>query len=156
MTENIRTIEELRARVAADEIKAAEALAWRVFCNEYPQYAFDANLAIFREFHHGEPITKRSLNESFPFVKGKLAVKGQVRIEQETIDRELEDRSELSSLSVEQLRERIRQSKEDTPLPEEITAQVIRDASPDQIRFWFKKYGSKMINLRLSSAAGRK
>ena len=150
---NIKTLEDARAEAALQATKAEEDIAFRVFFNQNPEYRCDANKSIFRHFHGNETITLDSLEESFPFVKDRLAIKGQSRIEQESLYAEEERREEFSAMSTDELRKIAYQERGEEPLPDSITSESIREESPERLRFLVKKYGLKMVNLRL---AGRK
>jgi hypothetical protein len=72
---------------------------------------------------------------------------------------DIDKRRELSSLSREELRQRIQREREakqqsqQVTLPPEITAEVIRTSSAEQHRKWNKQYGHQLLDLRLQGVA---
>jgi hypothetical protein len=151
MTNQIKSLEELRAETEASRIRGEERAAWYQFALQHPSFALEANFVIFREFHHGETMTLQTIEESFPILQGqnKLAEKDKVRLGIEAVEAEKDEVMRLRSLSTDQLRREAWIAQTETPLPESITAENIREMEAPQLRKILNRYGAKMTNLRL-------
>src|SRR5690348_1366279 len=98
----VKTLFDARNEAARQAQKSREEIAFRVFFNQNPELACDANKSIFRDFIGEEAITTDSLYEALPHLEGRLAVKTPAKVEADAIDSAEQQREELSEMSVEQ------------------------------------------------------
>jgi len=79
----MNTIQEERELARQAQEKANSQLAWYEFVKLHPELNCEANRRLMEDFHHGEPMTLQSLEESSTMLGNSLARKGEDTLEQE-------------------------------------------------------------------------